>query len=254
MGVTTHKEAGMSKHCLRGSIAAAIMAIGLSMAAPASANTEVETAELLIKLLQVGRGVVSENQAAINDSAKADKGFTGDYVANQVIDRFRKATKIDLSRPSSVPQAALFLAMVEAEKEVVDEAQPVINKQGVGFKGFLPASFARKSGEHFYRKTGIRVKLTGADYRYPGNKPDDFESEVLRIFADSRHPKGQPYSKATMLDGKPVLRMMDPEYATSTCLNCHGNPKGERDVTGMKKEGWKEGDLAGAISIVIPMR
>ncbi|MFO0729465.1 MAG: DUF3365 domain-containing protein [Nitrospiraceae bacterium] len=229
------------------------MAIGL-VAAPASANTRT-TAELLIKkLLQVGRGVVSENQAAINDSAKADKGFTGDYVANQVIDRFRKATKIDLSRPSSVPQAALFLAMVEAEKEVVDEAQPVINKQGVGFKGFLPASFARKSGEHFYRKTGIRVKLTGADYRYPGNKPDDFESEVLRIFADSRHPKGQPYSKATMLDGKPVLRMMDPEYATSTCLNCHGNPKGERDVTGMKKEGWKEGDLAGAISIVIPMR
>ncbi|MGH7258968.1 MAG: Tll0287-like domain-containing protein, partial [Nitrospiraceae bacterium] len=83
---------------------------------------------------------------------------------------------------------------------------------------------------------------------------DDFESEVLRMFADARHPKGQPYSKATMIDGKPVLRMMDPEYAAATCLNCHGAPKGERDITGMKKEGWKEGDLAGAISIVIPMR
>ena len=31
-------------------------------------------------------------------------------------------------------------------------------------------------------------------------------------------------------------------------------PKGERDITGAKKEGWHEGDLAGAISIVIPMR
>ena len=254
MGVNTQKEAGMSMNVLRGAIAAAVMAGSVGLAGHAWANTEVETAELLIKLLQVGRGVVSENQAMINDAAKAEKGFTGDYVANQVVERFRKATKIDLSRPSNVPQAALFLAMVESEKEVVDEAQPVINKQGVGFKGFLPAVFARKSGEHFYRKTGIRVKLTSADYRYPGNKPDDFESEVLRIFADTRHPKGQPYSKATMMDGRPVLRMMDPEYATSSCLNCHGNPRGERDITGMKKEGWKEGDLAGAISIVIPMR
>lgn len=98
------------------------------------------------------------------------------------------------------------------------------------------------------------MKLTGMDYRYPGNKPDEFEVEVLRVFADTRHPKGQPYSKATIIDGKPVLRMMDPEYAATSCLGCHGNPKGDRDITGMKKEGWKEGDLAGAISIVIPMR
>lgn len=235
-------------------IAAALTMACMGVAVPAAANTEVETAELLIKLLQVGRGVISEHQATINDASKGDKGFTGDFLTAQVVERFRKATKIDLSRPSTVPQAPLFLAMVESEKEVIDEAQPVINKQGIGFKGIIPAVFARKSGERFYRKTGIRIKLTGIDYRYPGNRPDDFESEVLRIFSDTRHPKGQPYSKAAMLDGKPVLRMMDPEYAATTCLGCHGNPKGERDITGAKKEGWHEGDLAGAISIVIPMR
>lgn len=222
--------------------------------AQAQANSEVETAELLIKLLQVGRGIISEHQALINDASKANKGFTGDFVSGQVMERFRKQTRIDLNRSNGMPQAGLLLTLVESEKEVVDEAQPVINKAGVGFKGFLPAVFARKSGERFYRKTGIRLKLTSADYRYPGNKPDDFESEVLRIFADSRHPKGQSYSKATMVDGKPVLRMMDPEYAAASCLNCHGGPKGERDITGMKKEGWKEGELAGAISIMIPMR
>lgn len=244
----------MANHFIGTIVVAVLTAACIGVPVPASANTEVETAELLIKLLQVGRGVLSENQATINDASKGDKGFTGDYVANQVIDRFRKATKIDLSRPATVPQAPLFLAMVESEKEVIDEAQPVINKQGVGFKGIIPAVFARKSGERFYRKTGIRVKLTSIDYRFPGNRPDDFESEVLRIFADTRHPKGQPYSKATMMDGRPVLRMMDPEYAATTCLSCHGNPKGERDVTGAKKEGWHEGDLAGAISIVIPMK
>lgn len=244
----------MANHRIRTMVVAVLTAACVGGPISALANSEVETAELLIKLVQVGRGVLSENQATINDASKGDKGFTGDYVANQVIDRFRKATKIDLSRPATVPQAPLFLAMVESEKEVIDEAQPVINKQGVGFKGIIPAVFARKSGERFYRKTGIRVKLTSIDYRFPGNRPDDFESEVLRIFADSRHPKGQPYSKATMLDGRPVLRMMDPEYAANTCLSCHGNPKGDRDVTGAKKEGWHEGDLAGAISIVIPMK
>jgi hypothetical protein len=130
----------------------------------------------------------------------------------------------------------------------------VINKQGIGFKGFLPAVFARKSGERFYKKTGVRLKLTGLDYRNPGNKPDDFEQEVLRMFADPRHPKGQQYVKTTMVAGKPVLRVMDPEYAGATCLSCHGSPKGERDITGMKKEGWKEGDLAGAISLTLPIK
>jgi hypothetical protein len=244
----------MAHHRISAMAVAVLTAICIGAPVSASANSEAETAELLIKLLQVGRGVLSEHQAMINDASKGDKGITGDYVANQVIDRFRKATKIDLSRPATVPQAPLFLALVESEKEVIDEAQPVINKQGVGFKGIIPAVFARKSGERFYRKTGIRVKLTSIDYRFPGNRPDEFESEVLRIFSDARHPKGQPYSRATMLDGKPVLRMMDPEYAATTCLSCHGNPKGERDVTGAKKEGWHEGDLAGALSIVIPMK
>lgn len=244
----------MANHCISRILVTVLTATSIGMAVPVSANTEVETAELLIKLVQVGRGVLSEHQAIINDSSKGDKGFTGDFVANQVIERFRKATKIDLSRPATVPQGSLFLAMVESEKEVIDEAQPVINKQGVGFKGMIPAVFARKSGERFFRKTGIRVKLTSTDYRYPGNRPDDFEAEVLRLFADTRHPKGQPYSRTTMLDGRPVLRMMDPEYAATTCLSCHGNPKGDRDVTGAKKEGWHEGDLAGAISIVIPMK
>lgn len=226
----------------------------LLSAPPVKAGEETETAELLITLLKTGRSVVSENQALINDASKGNKGFTEEFLAQQVVEKFKAKTKVDLSRVQGVPQGALLLNLLEAEKEVVAEAQPVLNKQGVGFKGFLPAVFARKSGERFYRKTGIRLKLTGIDYRNPNNKPDDFEVEVLRMFSDPRHPKGQQYVKATMSAGKPVLRVMDPEYAGASCLNCHGVPRGERDITGMKKEGWKEGDLAGAISIVMPMR
>jgi hypothetical protein len=235
-------------------VGASICAMVMAVPSHAKAGDEAETAELLIALLKAGRAVVSEHQALINDASKGKKGFTDEFVAHEVIEKFKAKTRVDLSRPSSVPQGPILLALLEAEREVVLEAQPVINKEGVAFKGFIPAVFARKAGEKFYRKTGIKVKLTGIDYRYPGNKPDDFESEVLRMFADPRHPKGQQYAKATMVGGKPAMRVMDPEYAGATCLTCHGGPKGERDITGMKKEGWKEGELAGAISVIMPMK
>lgn len=228
--------------------------ISLAWSTPARAANEVEVAEHLIELVNIGRMVVSEHQATINDAAKAEKGFTSDFVADQVMERFKKKTKIDLRIPNVVPQANFYLALVEAEREVVDEAQPAINRQGVGFKGFHHAVFARRVGEHFYKKTGVRMKLTGIDYRNPNSKPDDFEQEVLRMFSDPRHPKDQVYVRNTTVDGRPVLRMMDPEYATASCLSCHGVPKGERDITGMKKEGWKEGGLAGAISLVLPLK
>ena len=235
-------------------VAVGMTTITLVWSVPARASNEAEVAERLIELVKIGRGVVSDHQATINDAAKAEKGFTGDFVAAQVLERFMKKTKIDLRIPHVVPQANLYLALVETERDVVDEAQQVINRQGVGFKGFLHAVFARRVGEHFYKKTGVRMKLTGIEYRNPGNRPDDFEEEVLRMFIDPRHPKDQVYVRNTMLDGRPVLRMMDPEYAVTSCLSCHGLPKGERDITGMKKEGWKEGDFAGASSLVLPLR
>jgi hypothetical protein len=237
-------------------VAVGMASISLSWCTTARAASEAEAvAEHLIELVNIGRVVVLEHQDTINDAAKADKGFTADFVADQVIERFTKKTKIDLRVANVVPQANYFyLALVEAEREVVDEAQPVINRQGVGFKGFLHAVFARRVGEHFYKKSGVRMKLTGVNYRNPNNKPDDFEEEVLRMFSDPRHPKGQSYVRNTVFDGRPVLRVIDPEYAAASCLSCHGAPRGERDITGMKKEGWKEGDLAGAVSLVLPLK
>src|SRR5438132_6943819 len=236
-------------------VAVGMATISLSWCTTAGASSEAEVvAENLIELVNIGRVVVLEHQDTINDAAKAEKGFTADFVANQVMERFKEKTKIDLRAPKVVPQANFYLALVEAEREVVDEAQPVINRQGVGFKGFLHAVFARRVGEHFYRKSGVRMKLTGVNYRNPNNKPDDFEEEVLRMFSDPRHPKGQSYVRNTVFEGRPALRVIDPEYAAASCLSCHGAPRGERDITGMKKEGWKEGDLAGAISLVLPLK
>ena len=45
--------------------------------------------------------------------------------------------------------------------------------------------------------------------------------------------------------------MLIPEYYSPSCLTCHGQPKGEIDVSGYPKEGAAEGDLGGAISITL---
>ena len=235
-------------------VAMGITTIVLAWNTPAQAANEAEVAEHLIELMNFGREAVSDHQATINDAGIAGKGFTADFIADQVMERFKKKTRIDLRIPNVVPQSNLYLALVEAERDVVDEAQPVINRQGVGFKGFIHAVFARRVGENFYQKTGIRMKLTGIEYRNSNSKPDDFELEVLRMFSDPRHPKDQVYVRNTMVDGRPVLRVMDPEYAGVSCLSCHGVPKGERDIMGKKKEGWKEGGFARAISLVLPLR
>ena len=44
-----------------------------------------------------------------------------------------------------------------------------------------------------------------------------------------------------------------PLFYTKQCLACHGMPKGQVDISGYEKEGFKEGDIGGAISVMIPV-
>ncbi|MGH7205242.1 MAG: c-type heme family protein [Nitrospiraceae bacterium] len=50
------------------------------------------------------------------------------------------------------------------------------------------------------------------------------------------------------------MRVLLPLFFGKNCLNCHGGPKGERDISGYPKEGGKEGDLGGAISVKLNLK
>jgi Protein of unknown function (DUF3365) len=218
-----------------------------------------ETARLLAKLLQAGRLVIEQNQTLIDDIHRGEKGFTPEVFERQMQDVFRERTGIDLSMvstkqtPLTIPPLArtLLPALIDASKEVVRDAQVVINQRGIGYKNFIPATFGSQAAARFSKRSQVQLKQTAIQPRNPKNEPDEYESSVLHWL--SGRPNGEAYvSELTESGG--TLRVMMPIYYQPACLACHGTPKGEWDISGYPKEGAREGELAGAISVKIPLR
>ena len=216
-----------------------------------------EMATKLANLLRAGRSVVSANQPLINDPEIGEKNFTGDKLVKEAetIYAERTGSLLDPDGLSDRDQR-LIAAQKEAMQRIVDEHQADIDKEGVGFKGFIPAVFARLVNEEFEDLAGsearIRVTAPMNLVRNRKSRPDAWEREVLetRLLTED-WPKGQYYTERVEFEGRPAFRMLFPEYYRASCLSCHGQPQGELDITGYPKEGGKEGDLGGAISIVI---
>lgn len=211
-----------------------------------------QTAQLLTTFLNAGRLIVERNQSLINDSGTGDKGFTPEVFERLVLDEFSHQTGIDLKHPpSSLPSLAkeLLAALLLASKEVVRDAQLVINQRGIGYKNFIPATFGSQAAQKFSNRSRVTIKQTTLDPRNLKNTPDTYEERVLKRLAT------QPASTTPVVewvDGGRLLRMVMPIYYSEDCLICHGNPKGILDISGYPREGAQAGELAGAISIQIP--
>ena len=222
-----------------------------------SAINDEMTATYLATMLRSARAVISKNQKLINDASKGDKGLTGDAVLAMAKENFKKAAKVDVDSFDPASMAGQLLAAeMEAIKDVMDAAQDQINKKGVGLKGFLPAIFAKAVADRFRKKKGdiADIKLTAPKnyVRNRANRPDSWEHNIIENqFKSGSHPKGQPVSGIAKKKGKTAFRLILPEYYKQSCLACHGRPKGERDMTGGKKEGGTLGELGGAISVTL---
>lgn len=226
---------------------------GLSPAAALADSATVEAGRLLAVLHDSGRVTVGANQSLINDPDKGDKGFTPQAFEKQVIEKFKDRTKINVAdlKNEKVPQMAkrLLPQLLDAMKQTVADYQPVINRKGVGFKGFIPATFGTQAAAKFRAKTDVYLKQTQNPPRNPKNAPDEFELKALAKFADPSYPRQGEKIFSETVDGGKAVRVMLPLFMLKGCLPCHGEPKGVKDISGYLKEGAKEGDLAGAISV-----
>ncbi len=235
----------------------AMAAFCLSAGIVSATEDDIVTGDRLAAMLRAARGVVSSHQSLINDPAVGEKNLTGDSVMSEAIDLYIEREGEPPSNDSVTPQEVeLFEAQIAAIREIVDENQAMIDEKGVGFKGFIPAVFARLVNERFAEKVGDKAltKVTAPVELVRNRKarPDDWERQIIETrFLGSDWPKGQAYTEEVDKDGRKAFRMLIPEYYSASCLTCHGQPKGEVDVTGYPKEGGAEGDLAGAISITL---
>jgi len=216
-----------------------------------------EVAERLADFLRSARTVVSGYQDVINAPAAGDKGLTGDRILAEATALYIERTGEDpLSTDPESREGRLLRAQMEALEAVVAENQNTINAPDIGFKGFIPAVFARLVNEKFEETVGTeaRVKVTAPEdlVRNRTARPDEWERAILaEKFADPAWPEEQSFSEVVPVEGRPAFRLIVPEYYRASCLSCHGGPKGEVDITGYPKEGGEEGDLAAAISVTL---
>jgi methyl-accepting chemotaxis protein len=180
------------------------------------------------------------------------------------------AEKVDVRKTAE--DLAQFLI---STRRIVAQLVDVINTHGAkveeplpkdapsSFKGIIPAYMGRKIGADFFEKTGIRMKQTtlGKEEYGPRNSynaADDWEKEVLTRFYEPSYPKGKGYGEEIELEGKHVYRYMLPLYIEKSCMKCHGDPATSptgdgKDIAGKPMENYKEGEVRGAVSIIIPL-
>ena len=242
--------------CLTVSLLMLLVASG-ALAADPPTKEDAVIAQSLAQMLREARTVISNNQDLINNPELGDKHLTGQAVLEQAIKGYaaamgRNPASIDLNSR----QGRLLHAMMDAIIAATDDNQATINEKGTGFKGFIPAVFARLVSEDFNQmaKGDAEVKVTAPPdlVRNRKARPDAWEAEIIKTkLLDPQRPKGQSYSAVVDTNNRPAFRVMVPEYYAASCLACHGSPKGEMDLTGYPKEGGKLGDLGAVISITL---
>jgi len=242
--------------CLAVSLAIILVSsAAIAVAPPAEGDSVI--AQSLAQMLQAARTVISNNQELINNPDIGDKHLTGQVVLDQAIKSYANATHRDpASTDPNSRQGQLMRVMMDAIKAATDDNQAAINEKGTGFKGFIPAVFARLVSENFNQmaKGDAEVKVTAPPELVRNRKarPDAWEAEIIKAkLLDPQWPKGRSYSAVVDTNNRPAFRVMVPEYYAASCLACHGAPKGEMDITGYPKEGGKLGDLGAVISITL---
>ncbi len=107
----------------------------------------------------------------------------------------------------------------------------------------VPVVTAMQTAAVNAREAGYVLRVPKVSPRNPVNKPTEEELEVLNLL------KKKNLADYTVVKENEI-RYYKPIKLTEDCLFCHGDPQGELDPTGGRKEGWKAGEIHGAFEIV----
>ena len=161
-----------------------------------------------------------------------------------------------------------FSQQEQAQKEMLEKAQILAQEMDAVWTFFetnqnqfktdengnytLYCVIAAKSVSKFFTsETDYVIRYTNLTTRRLADAPDAFETEAMHAFIDEG--ASEYYAMEQNDDGEQVFRYSQPLFIAEPCLECHGDPAGELDTFGYEKEGKQIGDVAGAISIVMPV-
>ncbi len=151
-------------------------------------------------------------------------------------------------------EARTFAREMDAVWQFMDNSQSVINNTSDGafeFKGLHCSVVGKSVGRLFSAGSDYAIRYTNFNPRSEQDIPDAFESKALDAFyADSTKTE---YYGVAPYEGESRFRYLQALEVDNSCLECHGEPAGELDITGHVKEGWTLDSVGGAISIVIPV-
>ncbi len=234
------------------------MAVSNSVVGSAAGNDEETTiSKSLAAMVNAGLAVISRSQEHIDNPNIADKGLDGKTVLTQAQQLYREAIGSDpLKIDPNSRHGRLLGVEMNAIVEVMNANQKSINRSGIGFKGFIPSTFGRLVIESFSKgaEGDAEIKITAPSelVRNRKSRPDNWETAVIREkLLSANWPRGQVYAAVAESKGRSAFRTIVPMYYSASCLQCHGSPKGETDITGYPKEGASEGNLGGVISITL---
>ena len=114
----------------------------------------------------------------------------------------------------------------------------MISKEGKILIKENPALVTRQLSEYTKRNYLYWFKITSLKFMNPLNKPDKTEQRALLEFEKEKRSQ---YEAIEYIGDNQVFRFIKPLITEESCLKCHA------------KQGYKLGDVRGAISIFIPI-
>ena len=112
----------------------------------------------------------------------------------------------------------------------------VLTVDGVRLTKINPAYMTRQIGEIASERNLVWFHITSTNPIRPANSPDIWEAAVLESFSSGLDEYAE-FIRST--DGAGIFRYMAPLLTEKPCLKCHA------------RQGYKEGDLRGGISVSI---
>ncbi len=100
-----------------------------------------------------------------------------------------------------------------------------------------PALMVRQFNEMASQNYGAISHISSLRPLNPVNRPDTWETQALKRLSGG----ADEVTELTRIQGAPYLRLIRPMVMADACLDCH------------KQQGYQEGEIAGGVSISVPM-